>query len=300
MVASRALLFGLCSLLPTCIRATQCEVEAEESVHLQVVSRVGRSDDATTPGQVAKCGPTFFMSILASGAQLKIEKSEEGGENSVGSLTMTGNGVEKALIMADRPVRMVSEVKTEKMVSHFNTTFSAQTGGFPNAVLSGKVKDGGMKEVALVLVEAEYSAEGPTLTWKWRSDDDVILDDLNFEFASLVVDSFWHDLKKFFCKVKHAKSVIEHALCTKVAGKAIKEGVKKGFCTAEDLEGAGLCAAVDAEDDELSFPLCEALLVKVCAEIVTKIGEGVAKDVSGGKVSIGNACNDMGYHDPCA
>merc|ERR1712113_600762 len=74
-----------------------------------------------------------------------------------------------AMVMADRPVRKVSEVKTDDLVTKLRAMFSSGSEDFPNAVLSGGVRGGGMKEVALVLVGASYSGEGPSLTLKWRA-----------------------------------------------------------------------------------------------------------------------------------
>merc|ERR1712113_1093381 len=145
------------------------------------------------------CDPSYFMSIIASGATLKVEN------NNSGFLTMRGYGVEKTMVMADRPVRKVSEVKTDDLVTKLRAMFSSGSEDFPNAVLSGRVRGGGMKEVALVLVGASYSGEGPSLTLKWRGDDESITEDLEFDFASLVVDSF-------FCKLIHLKSVVENLL----------------------------------------------------------------------------------------
>merc|ERR1739844_281541 len=197
----------------------------------------------------------------------------------------------KTMVMADRPVRKVSEVKTDDLVTKLQTMFSAGSEDFPNAVLSGQVKGGGMKEVALVLVGASYSGEGPALTLKWRSDDDIITKDLEFDFASLVVDSF-------FCKLFHVKSVIENLLCKSVAGKLVKKGVGKLSCAAEDLAGAGICAAVDVEDGELGFPICEGLLVGVCEDVISKIGEEVVDKITKGHVSVGSACSGIGFGDP--
>jgi len=236
--------------------------------------------------------PTYFLSIFASDATLKVENTEtKDQDNSWGSLTMTGRGVEKAMVMADRPARKVFEMKTEKLVSELQA-ISSSGDDFPNAVLSGKVKGAGMKEVTLVLVGANYSDEGPTLTLKWRSDDDIIKGDLDFDGASLFVDSF-------FCHLIHLDSVIKNELCKSLAGKLVQKGVGKVTCAAEDLAAAGICVAADVEDAEVGLPFCEGAVVGICQEVVAKLGEIEVKEISGGHISIENACSGVGLGDPC-
>merc|ERR1712113_740849 len=247
--------------------AVVAEEEVDETSALQLRGHELRQLDEEPGEESGGWDPSYFMSIIASGATLKVEN------NNSGFLTMRGYGVEKTMVMADRPVRKVSEVKTDDLVTKLRAMFSSGSEDFPNAVLSGRVRGGGMKEVALVLVGASYSGEGPSLTLKWRGDDESITEDLEFDFASLVVDSF-------FCKL-------------------IKKGVGRLSCAAEDLAGAGICAAVDVEDGELGFPICEGLLVGVCEEVISKIGEDVVDKISKGRVSVSSACSSIGLGDPC-
>lgn len=310
--------------------ATAADEEVDESCALQVRGEV-RESPKEKPDS---CGPSYFLSILASEAMLKVETTATKDGKNGGSLTMTGPGVVQALIMADRPVRKVAELDTDDFVSVFQVVFSSQTGGFPNAVLSGKVKGAGMKDVALVLVGATYSVEGPTLTLKWRSDDDIIDGDLDFDFASLFVDSFFHHFEHFVhnvfhggikqavqivkagakkavqivkagskkaeCHVAKLPEITENALCKKMAGEIVKEGAKKLICTTDALADAGFCTLINADDGEILDAPCTAAIVGVCTKVVSKMSKELVGKLTHGRVSTGSACKAIGYGDPCA
>lgn len=274
------------SVSPMFIAASQCGTNVTDVDEVAQLQMFGLKKKRET------CEPhtTYYLSLIAEAGSLKVAKKEGG--KSWGTLTMTGKAVERTLVVSDRPIRKVGDVGTATVVKEFKQEFDPSSGGHPNAVVSGKVKGADIHQSAIVLTGAQYGEDGPTVTWEWTSDDDVIDKDLEFEFVTLFVDSLW-------CIIRHPKSYIENKLCSSLAGTLVKKGVGAVTCLAEDLAGLGLCAAIDVEDGEILTPLCEGLVVGVCTTIVSKISQEVVKEISDGHLTIAKACENIGYGDPC-
>ena len=87
-----------------------------------------------------------------------------------GALTMTGAS-SRTLMFTDRPVRLAINVATEDFVSEFARTFSQETGGNPNAVLSwhdartGRPQNAVMELRSIHSISPRYDAETGLLVY---------------------------------------------------------------------------------------------------------------------------------------
>jgi hypothetical protein len=125
------------------------------------------------------------------------------------------------------------------------------------------------------------------LTWGVNSKEDVI-DSAVLENGDLVVGNIF----------VNPVQTIEHDLCTWMAKKAVSSGVKKLVCRSADLEGLGICTAIDIEDGELLDPVCETVVVGVCAKFVSMITEQDISDLTDGTLSVDSFCSSIGYGAP--
>jgi len=265
-----------------------CDADVDEVVQLQVSGQSNQLS-LTSPEDASDCEKGMYITLTAEHGLLVTDKSKKG----EGTLTVIGDGLDEVIVIADRPKRYVTTIPTTRLVAGFDEDFSPSSGGFPNAVLTGLVK-GKMKKYVIVLTAAKWQTVNKSLVFNWKVDDDVIDDEIaHIEHVSLFIDSL-------FCIIRHPKSYVEAKLCTSLAGSLVKKGVGAVTCLAEDLEGLGLCAAIDVEDGELLTPLCEGLVVAVCQTVVTKISEKVISEITSGKVTIKQACINAGYPNPCS
>jgi len=125
------------------------------------------------------------------------------------------------------------------------------------------------------------------LTWGVNSKEDVI-DSEVLQNGVLVVGNIF----------VNPVQTIEHDLCTWMAKKAISSGVKELVCTSADLEGLGICTAIDVEDGELLDPVCEGVVVGVCASFLSKLTEEDLSELTDGTLSVDSFCSSIGYGAP--
>jgi len=242
------------------------------------------------PTPPPSCKPSeaqLLAAFIAEEAYLKIESGE--GKTARGTLTLSGKSVNKVDIFTDRPFRYSASMEASGFVQMFKDNFDDNSGGFPNAVISGGTPDG-PRRANIVLESASYRTN--TVTFDWSSDDDSTVSSLSFGTASLFIDGFG-------CVFFHPLSYIKNKLCSELAGKLVTKGIGGLACASVDLGSLGLCAAITAETGDLLLPVCEGAVIAVCQTLVAKFSEEVLKELSNGTVTIDAECNKLGYKNPC-
>lgn len=229
---------------------------------------------------------SLLASFIAEKAYLKIESGM--GKTARGTLTLSGSSVNMVRTFSDRPFRYSSSMDASKFVNMFMSNFDEKSGGFPNAVIAGGTPDG-VRQATIVLKSASYHTN--KVTFDWSSDDDSMVQSLEFVSASLFIDG------GFFCILSNAAGVAKNKLCNVIGTMVVNSpGLA---CATIDLEGAGICAGISAESGEILLPFCTAAVVALCQVIVSQITDTVISAINGGKLSVDDECSKLGYSNPC-
>jgi hypothetical protein len=82
--------------------------------------------------------------------------------------------------------------------------------------------------------------------------------------------------------------------CPYLVQKVLAKGSSWLLCGELDVEGLGICAAIDVEDAQLLTPFCEAAVVAACKTIVSKVTSAVVTKIKAGSETVEQACTYAG------
>lgn len=239
---------------------------------------------------------SLLASFIAENAYLTVESGA--GLTARGKLTLSGTSVNELNVFTDRPFRHAGSVPASSFTNSFKATFSAASGGFPNAVIAGGTppsgwlwwrRPGGPTQETIMLESATY--EQDQVTFNWSSITDETIQDLELTSASLFIDGFG-------CVFWNPMGYMERELCKGIGGIISNAGASVA-CATVDLSAAGLCAVATAETGEILWTPCLAAVAFVCEQVIAYFSTQIIDEIRGGTKSIEGQCTAAGFGPAC-